>query len=312
MDQASKIRFTPRRMFPRILVVLLALICVPILVSGALMMWTSVRAVRSSVLRMHQGIVQSAAGEIGRSMEGSVRILRLASHTVGEIRDDPWKVQTVLMHVCLEAPVFERIHFLSTEGRGIASSDLRPVPIPPEGRQVFEEAMHKRMFCRSRVSIQEGVPSVMLGRPVFHRGHAVGALVALINPRDMWELVDRIQMGEHSVAYVVSEEGVFLAHTDKRKVLRGEKLPEEEWAMIRSGPGDIIEFGDEAGDWIAGYALVPEVEWRVVLRQPREEAYRLLTGMTRTLLLILVVAVIAGVEAGPNGNGLRSEAQQIF
>jgi len=259
------------------------------------MMRAGERTVRSSALRTQQEILLHAAEEIGLFVETPIRVLGLASHVVGEVWSDPWKAQTVLIQVCLEAPILERVYLLDAEGREIASSDMKPVPMPPEGRQVFEEVMWTRSLYRSGASIQEEVPSIMLGLPVFHHGRAVGALVALVDLRGMWELGDRIRMGKHDVAYVVSEEGVFLAHTDKRAVLRGGRLPDEEWAMMRSDPGGRIELRDETGGGLVSHARVPELGWRVALRQSREEAYRSSALMRRALLLTLTAATILAV-----------------
>jgi len=216
------------------------------------MMQTSGRAVRKSVLRTHQEIVLRAAEEIGLFLGAPIHTLRLAVHMVGETWDDPWKAQTALIQVCLEAPVLERVYFLDTEGREIASSDMRSIPMPPEGRQAFEEAMRTKALYRSGVIIPEEAeaPSMMLGAPVLHRGRPVGALVALVNLRDMWALVDRIRVGERSIAYVVSEEGVFLAHTDKKNVLNEARLPEERFETMRSDPRGNIDLRDESGGWL--------------------------------------------------------------
>lgn len=298
--RASKIPFIPRRVFPRLLVILLSLTCVPLLVSGVLMMRTSGRAVRGAVLRTHQEIVLRAAREVGLFVESPTRVLRLATHMVGETWDDPWKVQTVLIQMCLEAPILERVYFLDAEGREITSSDLKHVPIPPEGERVFEETMRTRMLYRSDVSIHAEpyteAPSMMLGVPVFRRGRVVGALVARVNLRNMWTLVDRIRVGEHSIAYVISAEGVFLAHTDRKNVINERRPSEKELAMIRSDVGGSMEFQDETGRWLASYARVlePELGWYAVLQQPTEEAYHSSAVMRRTLLLTLVVVVITG------------------
>src|SRR5207253_370014 len=70
------------------------------------------------------------------------------------------------------------------------------------------------------------VPLITLAVPQVSAGRVAGALVAAVDLTEMWNVIDRIQVGERGYARVVGEDGTLLAGGTgplKRRVFSREK-----------------------------------------------------------------------------------------
>ena len=82
----------------------------------------------------------------------------------------------------------------------------------------------------------------MLALPVSNvLGDFQGTLVAEVNLKFMWDLVDQLKVGETGVVYVVNKQGNLLAFNDTARVLRGDNV------------ADL----PEVREFITGYGEVP-------------------------------------------------------
>jgi PAS domain S-box-containing protein len=116
-----------------------------------------------------------------------------------------------------------------------------------------------------------------------------GSLVAEINLKFMWDLVDRLEVGESGKAYVVDRQGYLIAFGDTARVLRVENVGHLK-AVDEFIHKPASAFASEAkiysgitGDTVVGtYAPLGTPDWAVVTEVPWKEAYRV---VIRTVLL---------------------------
>jgi signal transduction histidine kinase len=132
-------------------------------------------------------------------------------------------------------------------------------------------------------------------------------VLATVDLRLLGEVVSRLRVGEHGIAYVVDAQGLLIAHPRATEMLRQVDLSRD-GAVSRArgatraggGPTDAIETVDLAGrPVIATGADITGTGWIVVVEQPRSEALEpALATLGRTLLLIgvgLLAAIAVSV-----------------
>jgi len=150
-------------------------------------------------------------------------------------------------------------------------------------------------------------PMVVMTVPVTDVfGDFKGVLMAEVNLKFMWDLVDSIKVGDNGLAYVVDGQGNLIAFGDISRVLRGENLVQL---------SEVNEFvnGDESTHKSAAYVSkgiqntyvvashVPlgRPNWAVVVELPVWEAYEtVILALKRTawtMLLSFVLAIIVGI-----------------
>lgn len=149
-------------------------------------------------------------------------------------------------------------------------------------------------------------PLVLLAVPVRNPfGEVVGGVVAELNLKFMWDLVDQLQVGQTGYAFLVDRKGDLLAYHDTSRVLKGENLAQLEQVsqFVKSGAADQASFatvnGIEGQPVAAASVPLGTPDWALVTELPVTEAY----GSVRqnaiaggiVLLAILVLAALAGV-----------------
>ena len=293
------LRLFYRKLWVRIAVILLAIVTIPVVTLGVLLIHTSQEAVRNSVLNNYKQVVSRTAEEIGLFVKRPQDLLTNTAAMLQVMYPASWKQETMLVELCLEQPVFLRAACLDAAGSEVASSEMGKQAVwdyPPE---TSERVMKGKSFI-SRVKILDNhTPFVTMAVPVKKLGQVVGALVADVDLRGMWDIVDSVRIGSTGRAFLVSDDGVLIAHQDKKRVLKNEDLKErKEVRAVLSGKVAAIELEDPVeGALISAYAPIPSLGWGIVLRQRQEEAYWFSRVMMMQSWVIIILSELAAVAA---------------
>ena len=131
----------------------------------------------------------------------------------------------------------------------------------------------------SRVTFTEidRSPVLYIGVPVFQAG-ADRVAVLEIDVSDIWQSIDLVTVGRSGIAYLVSPEGVIIAHPNRAYV--GQPMPAE-LAPLLSGREDTTQYTEPFGKERVLAAFSPvggQTRWGAVVQQDKAEAYAAVTG----------------------------------
>ncbi len=288
-------RLPYRRLWTRIFPVILVTVGVPVTLLGFLWLHTSERAMRNTVMTEHKEIAVIASREIALFMQRAQDILKSTSVMLGVVYPSPWRQETVLVELVLNQPVFLRAVSVNIKGEPWAGSEMgRPLPEPyPQG--VLSTALRDGAFVSEMKIIQdERTPYVTMATPIKKAGRAVGYLVGDVDLRGVWDVVDRIRVGETGRAFLVSRGGQLIAHPDKKRVIKKEDVSgERDVRLALAGEAGAARMQDASGkEVIAAYTPVPGTDWGFVLRQDWDEAFRFSAIMKTQFLLIIGIGEV--------------------
>jgi signal transduction histidine kinase len=169
----------------------------------------------------------------------------------------------------------------------------------------FEQARHGKVDYGPVYFVQNSEPYMTIAFPIEHfAGTVIGVLQAEVNLKYVWDVVSSIKAGEAGYAYVVSGSGDLISHRDISLVLQRRNLGHLtqvkaafQAATATPLPEVTVAYNQEQKKVISSYALIPSLQWAVIIERPAEEAYAPLYASvlrTSTLLLIgLGVALLA-------------------
>ncbi|WP_336488435.1 adenylate/guanylate cyclase domain-containing protein [Methylobacterium nigriterrae] len=132
---------------------------------------------------------------------------------------------------------------------------------------------------------------------------AVGIAIAEINLKLIWDVISAIHVGQTGQAFVLDGPGRLIAHPDISLVLRGGDVAAARPLLmlrdaIRREGRSAIGRNAAGAAVIAAMALVPGVDWTVVVNQPLAEAFGPIYGaLWRTGALLLAGTAFAGLLA---------------
>ena len=281
-----------RRLWVKIAIVLLILVTIPVVLLGVMLIHTSQEAVKNSVLNNHKEIVIRAAEEIGLYIKKPQSVLATAAEMFAITNPNTWKQETILVELALNHPLFIRVSSLNLAGQEIASSELGARLNWSYPKEALQEAIAAKNYVSKVKVLGSHTPYVTMSVPVKESGRITGVLIAEVNLRDLWKIVDNIKLDKTGRAFLVDQNGLLITHQDKKRVLKNENIKDQKDVQsVLSGKTESIELEDKTGKkWISSYAPVPDSAWGIVLRQEQDEAYLFSRVMQAQSWIIIILS----------------------
>jgi methyl-accepting chemotaxis protein len=300
---------SPRSMTTTLAFAFVALSVIVLLIAGGAGIYFHYQAQRETITRQQQLIAYDAASQVVNFVQRKFDKLK----SVTQIRElasaSPEQQKRALAILLGIAPAIRRLALLDTNQKMLANESR----LSQATWKQFRERIKNGLFPAIRqkddyigpviIDDLSNEPHVIMAVPVLDIFHDVqGALVAEVNLKFMWEMVNQLKVGKTGVAYVVDRKGNLIAFGDIDRVLRGENVAH---LPIVAG---FTDNGNGAGDaWvnmstgingttIAGTLVPLKVpDWAVVTEVPVREAYQAIIFSTiASLGVMLITAVLAG------------------
>lgn len=279
---------------------------VPMTLFGVVAIWTARETARRIVAEENLQVATRAAHQIGQYVTNSIMVLEALAQNLAKTDLKNWQKDRMVKNYVLQFEQFQTIDLADDEGRLLASSRLDPVLQDKSREETVRTALSGKVY-RSEVFISENfVPSMIVAIPLMILGEIQGVIVGEINLIEMWRLVDSIRIGEEGYAFVVSKEGLLIAHglgSAKEQVLRQEQIGHLPIVRAALEGREVAEvYHDERGiEEIGVSAPIPSLGWGLVIEQPTREAYAAATQLTYQLTFLIVAFLFLMIVIGTVG-----------
>jgi signal transduction histidine kinase len=166
----------------------------------------------------------------------------------------------------------------------------------------FQTALQGQSYFGPVYFVRESEPYITVALPIErYAGRIVGVLQTEVNLKYVWEVISAIKQGRAGYAYAVTHSGDLIAHPDMSMVLQHRNVAQLNQVKAAFQPAlgvtqaKAVVADNLSGDKVfSSYALIPTLDWAVIVEQPVGEAYEPLYGsMLRTSSLVLVGLVVA-------------------
>jgi signal transduction histidine kinase len=266
---------------------------------------------RQSVTEGNLNVATRAAEQISAYVSNSVDVLRAIGAELNGTRLVAWQQDRVAKNFVLEFPEFREISFFAPDGTVVATSRIGAPRLKPPAPGATPDVNV------APVEIDDDLlPTTTIAVPLSPSADSAGGwIVGELRLEELWRMVDRIRVGEHGFAALLSSDGRLVAHGDpseKRFIARGEPVPEYEVAAnLRAGQPGAASYTDEDGvEKLATGALVQPYGWTVVVEQTHDEAFAIAHRVERQLLVAILGAFAITLVAGTSWS--RSFISRIF
>ena len=292
-------------LFQKYLLVLFLAVAIPLAINGAIEAWLGYRDQRARLDQLLGVQATSAAAEIHDFIHGIANQLgwlvqlswsdepdeRRRTDALRLFRQAPAIVSlTLLDNSGLERLYVSRIGLNRIESRTDRSND--PALIGARSTQIWFSDVSYHRGSEPHLTV-----SVVGNRP------SVGAVIAEVNLKLIWDVISAIKVGKTGFAFVLDRPGRLIAHPDISLVLRGaEEATSKPFRTIRDAIGPGLGFAtsrDVHGhDVAASAAPVSGPDWTVVVEQPLAEAYApIYAALRRTATLLVIGTIFAALFA---------------
>jgi signal transduction histidine kinase len=312
-QDASVARQRRGRLFRRYLLLILALVCGALVISGGTGLYFSYQENKASLAALQQEKAVTAATHIEQFVRRIEQQLAYAAPQLGAESVEQRRLE--LIKVLRLAKEITDISQIGADGREQLSESRLAMSVAGSDKDRSQEAAFRnprpgRPWFGPVYFRKETEPYMSIA--VRSAGEKGPVTVAEVNLKFIWDVVSRIKVGQKGKAYVVDGNGYLIADPDIGLVLRKTDLsgleqvkaalgsPAEERAMLARDPGgravltawapiDPREEKDVRGDPLG---------WKVFVEQPASEVFQALdASILRALLLIIGGLVFSALAA---------------
>ena len=126
-------------------------------------------------------------------------------------------MQRTLDNVFRSNPDYDVVYIIDTKGRCLAATDPTFIAQNYAFREYFRLSIQGSPYVSGIiVGTTSGRPGIYFSNPVRSEGgKIVGVAVLKIKGEDIWAIVNALQAGSQSYAFLVDEHGVIISHPDK-------------------------------------------------------------------------------------------------
>jgi putative methionine-R-sulfoxide reductase with GAF domain len=288
---------------------------VVLLLNGGLATYTNYRALQDTIAVRQLLVAQEASKTVAVSIEEKFTGLETAIEFANPVVVNSATRNNIMDSLLGIDPAFRQFALVDEWGRELAHVSRISQSLSSQfsrqlqGDSLTQTAQGLRYISPIYIDDVTSEPLIAIAIPVLSvLDDYEGTVVAEVNLKFMWELVDQLEIGETGYAYVVDQQGNLIAFEDTTRVLAGENASIiSEVKEFVENPGEsanltpeVVPYTGLIGTTVVGtYVPLGTPNWAVVIEQPTTEAYaviyRSIIVSTATILLMALVAGIAGV-----------------
>src|SRR5580704_15590067 len=291
------------RLFLKYAATFVAVVCLALVSSGLVDIWFSYHEQRALLVRIQQGEAESAAAKISQFVKAKEDLMDWATQL-------PWSTDTAAewrfdaTRLLRQVPAIAELTQLDADGRELFRMSQQANEVIASGidrshEPAFTDAKANKAYYGPVYFLEGSEPYMTLGLAGVRPEN--GVIVAQVNLKFIWDVVRRIKVGKHGLAYVVDSQGKLIAHPDISLVLRNidmESLPQVAAARPTSSKAlsdqHLAAVDLQNRPVLSAHAVVAPLRWLVFVDLPIDEAYTpIYASIFRSAVLMLVALVLA-------------------
>ena len=286
------------RLSTRLLFTLTLLSALPLIIVGVFMTSVTKDSLSEYVKIQHFEIARRANNEIQLFLEIPIKTLQILRETQDIAEMNPFAQGLILNKIRSADPIFNRIIITDTLGNLVTSTDFEELITNYSQEEFYKVSINGQSFFSNVMFNEAKEPFVISSQPIRRFDEIVGILAGEINLTSIWQLVDKIRVGETGSAFVISKSGQLIAHPDKRKVLERVSVIDSSqiYSFSDSTETTFVFSSFDDVEMLGTYSYLRQFDWIVVIQQPVYEAYGLATRMLYQVFafvgLVIMIAIL--------------------
>jgi GAF domain-containing protein/HAMP domain-containing protein len=283
-----------------------------LVLSSSLQIVLNIQSQQAAIASKQQLIAQDASKTVSSFIQEKFSALETAVE-FGDPITAASDVQKTFMESLLSIhPSFRQFALLNKQGQQLAQISRVSQSLSPQfsaqltGDVINQTSKGQRYFSPIYIDDATSEPLIVLAIPIKNvLGDLQGTLIAEVNLKFMWDLVDQLKVGATGYAYVVDNTGTLIAFKDTALVLQGKNVSQlgevKKFVENASAPGDVTPsstsyIGLNGGTVVGTYVPLGIPQWAVVIELPWGEAYQdLITLILWSIAIILGIALLASL-----------------
>lgn len=288
----------------RLALTLAATAAIPLI--GALTLITSQQEqlARQQAITGQQSVAAMLAGNIGSYVHLHEAAVATLASNLGAGDMSAVQQKAVLQNTARSYPEFTVLQLIDAQGNALLRTDEKPLSPSSNGHALFETI---RRAGQPVVNVQIGrvlkQPMFFIGAPLQNQnGQFGGAVVGALDTSTVARLMSDAHTNSAARLMLVDQDGRVLAQPGApADSILSDQSAAAAVAAMRASPviSGGLSYTTPDGEWVAGYARLPDLAWGIVVEQPAASALASVRlgreAAFVVLLLMLGAAAVVGI-----------------
>lgn len=287
------------RLLTRLLVSHILIVALPLFFTGKVLVDTAQKSIMQTILDRNLEFARRSTRFVDLKLSTATELIRSQAQFQSIVEMTRSTQELAINTLVNEFDLFNQLTILDTNGTVIASTSFDNVLAEKIGTNglvpVILASFENGIGYRTDVYVSaERLPMLDIAEPISLYNETVGILYAIVDLKAMWDLVDENKVGKKGESFVFNKEGVYIAHSDRKKVYSNRKFQNEEIKQnIRRGESGHLVYEAEGGiEMVAAYAPIGDYGWGAMLQQPTSEAFAPARRMRFRVLQFMIISVL--------------------
>ncbi len=294
----GKIRIR-HRLLTRLLFSHILIVSLPLLITGKVLVDTAQNSIKETILKRNLEFASRSTRFVDLKLRTAIELVKSQAQIQSIFQVTRSMQELSINTLVTQFDVFDEIALLDTLGRVKISTSFEEVQRPPTGGSKAFAAMlaafrQGRTYQSDVFVSNERLPLLAIAEPVMLYNQIVGILYAVVDLKALWDLVEENKVGEKGEAFVFDKEGVYIAHSDRRKVYSEERFRNRDFMrkVQAKQSGQTVYTTTDGVEMVAAYAPIGEYGWGAMLQQPTSEAFAPAHRMRFRVIQAIVISVL--------------------
>ena len=287
--------FAPRLLWMQIFCILLFLTLSPLIFFIYIQYHDIKSTLESPILQYQKDIAKTLTGEIQKSFNVTENSLIGLASILGAIKTDYWKQKIAITEMVSNSIFFRKITSLNDQGMEVSSSQQEFTLKDRSQDPIWLTVKSNKIYISDVYITSDHIPSLTLAVPIKFTNKIIGALIAEINLRVMWEDVDNLKNGKTGIAYLVDQKGRIITHPNKKLIFQDNNLlfKQSTLDVIAENSGSHIAADLNGNKWFVAYAPIKKLHWGLLYIKSKTEVYApFISQIRRTSIITAIPAIL--------------------
>ncbi|NOX36073.1 MAG: HAMP domain-containing protein [Calditrichaeota bacterium] len=292
-------RFLSGKISRRLIFSYVGLGVLPIVVVSVFLISLTQTTVQTYIYQRNLETARRASNEIFLFIQSPLTILNTIAYTRDILEMEKFSQSRLINRIKEENSIFHKIFIVDDRGIVQVTTSFGEEQMDFSQEPFFQTAIQGKEFLSDVYFTPSRFPVLLIAEPLVRFDQVLGVLAAEIDLKNIWDLVDNITIGKTGNAFLLSNNGIVIAHKEKEKVLEKEDYSGFEFfRQLQQGLEGITHYTMDGETMIAAYAPIPKLGWGIVIQQSQQEAFTLAFQMQkRVIFFVVLTTVIAMILA---------------
>ena len=284
----------------KFLIFVLPFVILSIILTSAVLSWTSYTYFRKTIDQDYRNILKSSAGEIRLFVKDAQKSLQSLSWVIAATKLDRWRKDMALTAFNHQMEEFLSVSLISNQGQTVASTRWEEKDGLSDQKELLKKVLSGESAVSKVMLTKDRLPFIHMAEPVLHLGQVKEILWGELNLKSVWDILEGIKIGRSGQVYIMDQSGRYIAHREIDRVLA--PPPTKKPQILKTISTSLVPVSwEEVENGTSYYCLgsyVPDFDWIIVLRQPLPEIYTYLYQNVFEAVMITILLCLAAAFIG--------------